>query len=83
MIETQDKTPAEKDGKYEFKISYAERELTCQVVKDHDILQVHLDNNLDATLKVNADGSVVQTGGSNLPQSSIDFIKKHIFGPNV
>ncbi len=83
MIETQDKTPAEKDGKYEFKISYAEREITCHVIKDHDILQVHLDNNMNATLKVNADGSVTQTDGTSLPQSSIDFIKKHIFGPNA
>ena len=83
MIETQDKTPAEKDGKYEFKLSYAERELTCQVIKDHDILHVHLENNMDATLKLNPDGSLTQTDGATLPQSSIDFIKKHIFGPNV
>ena len=83
MIETQDKSPAEKDGRYEFKLSYAEREITCEVVKDHDILQVHLDNNMDATLKINADGSVTQTDGATLPQSSIDFIKKHIFGPSA
>jgi len=83
MIDTQDKTPAEKDGKYEFKLSYAERELTCQVEKEQNTLHVHLDNNMDATLKINADGSVVQTDGAALPPSSIEFIKKQVLGTNV
>ncbi len=83
MTDNQDKIPAEKDGKYQFKISYAERELMCYVEKEQDMMHVSLDNNMTAELKINKDGSITQIEGSPLPASSIDFIKKQIFGHNL
>ncbi len=80
MIDTQDITPAEKDGKYEFKIFYSGREVVCRVEKEQNILHVKIDDNLNATLKINADGSITQTEGPDIPDSSIDFIKKQILG---
>lgn len=80
MIDTQDITPAEKDGKYEFKMFYSEREVTCRVEKEQNILHVTIDNGINATLKINADGSVSQTEGTDIPDSSIEFIKKQILG---
>jgi hypothetical protein len=80
MIDTEDITPAEKDGKYEFKIFYSEREVVCRVEKEQDTLHVNIDNGINATLKINADGSVTQTEGTDIPDSSIDFIKKQILG---
>lgn len=83
MIDTQDKNPAEKDGKYEFKLVYSEREVTCRVEKEQNTLHVNIDNNINAELKINAEGSVTQTEGSPLPASSIDFIKKQVLGHNL
>jgi hypothetical protein len=80
MIDTQDITPAEKDGKYEFKIFYSGREVACRVEKEQNILHVNIDDNINATLKINADGSVIQTEGNEIPDSSIEFIKKQILG---
>lgn len=80
MINTQDITPAEKDGKYEFKMFYSEREVTCKVEKEQNILHVTIDNGINATLKINTDGSVSQTEGADIPNSSIEFIKKQILG---
>jgi len=80
MIEPKDTTPAEKDGKYQFEISYSGRELDCQVVKDHETLHVTIDGNLNAELKINNDNSLTQISGSPLPDSSIDFIKKKVLG---
>jgi hypothetical protein len=37
-----------------------------------------IDNNIEAELTIQDDGCVVQTGGSELPESSIEFIKKHV-----
>ncbi len=80
MNDTQDITPADKDGKYEFKIFYSGREVVCRVEKEQTILHVTIDDNINATLKINADGSLTQTEGSDIPDSSIDFIKKQILG---
>lgn len=80
MIEPKDTKPAEKDGKYQFEINYSGREVDCRVIKDHEILYVTIDENLNAELKINNDGSLKQTSGTQLPDSSIDFIKKKVFG---
>ncbi|GAB2987075.1 hypothetical protein GCM10027049_28670 [Mucilaginibacter puniceus] len=80
MIDKEDITPADKDGKYEFKMFYSEREVTCKVEKEQNILHVTIDNGINATLKINADGSLTQTEGNDLPDSSIEFIKKQILG---
>jgi hypothetical protein len=80
MIDNKDTSPAHRDGKYEFKLYYSERELDCKVEKEQNKLLVHIDNNIEAELTIQDDGSVVQTGGSELPASSIEFIKKHVLG---
>lgn len=80
MIEPKDTVPAEKDGKYQFEINYSGREVNCEVVKEHDLLHVTIDANLNAELKINSDGTLIQMGGAQLPDSSIDFIKKKVLG---
>ena len=80
MTEAQDTRPAEKDGKYQFTINYSEREVTCEVIKEQQILHVTIDGNMNAELKLNADGTIEQVEGAQLPESSIDYIKKQIFG---
>ncbi|HEY0244478.1 MAG TPA: hypothetical protein VGC01_02865 [Mucilaginibacter sp.] len=83
MIDPQDTTPAEKDGKYEFKLFYSEREVNCKVEKEQNILHVNIDENINADLQINANGTLSQTGGTKLPDSSIEFIKKQILGTEV
>jgi len=83
MIDSQDTTPAEKDGKYEFKLFYSEREVTCRVEKEQNKLHVNIDDNLDAELQINNDGTITQVGGAKLPDSSVEFIKKQILGTEV
>lgn len=78
MIEFKDTTPAEKDGKYRFEIHYSGRDLTCLVEKEQQMLHVIIDDNLTAELKINNDGSITQVEGAALPESSIDYIKKHV-----
>ena len=80
MTNNQDKTPAEKDGKYEFMLFYSEREVVCEVEKEQNELHVNIDDNIKVELKINADGSLTQTEGSPLPASVIDFIKKQVLG---
>lgn len=80
MTEAQDTRPAENDGKYQFTINYSEREVTCEVVKEQQALHVTIDGNLHGELKLNNDGTLVQVDGAPLPESSIDYIKKQIFG---
>lgn len=80
MIDEKDTAPAEKDGKYEFMIHYSGRELNCKVEKAQNILTVCIDNNMNAELTIQPDGSVAQTSGNELPDSAIDFIKKRILG---
>ncbi len=79
-MSTQDTIPAERDGKYKFTISYAEREVSCQVEKEQNILHVVIDENLNAELKINADGSLTQIEGSSIPDSCINYIKKQVLG---
>ncbi|HTH82884.1 MAG TPA: hypothetical protein VL490_08100 [Mucilaginibacter sp.] len=83
MIEPKDTTPAEKDGKYQFQLSYSGREVTCLVEKEQQMLHVNIDHNMNAELRINNDGTVTQTGGTQLPDSSIDFIKKHVLENEV
>lgn len=80
MTTAQDTIPAERDGKYKFTIDYSGREVSCQVEKEHDMLHVIIDENLNSELKINADGSVTKVGGADLPQSSVDYIKKQVLG---
>ena len=83
MTDPQDITPAKKDGKYEFKLFYAEREVTCRVEKEQNRLHVNIDNNINAELQINDDGTMTQTDGTKLPPSSVEFIKKQILGHRV
>jgi hypothetical protein len=83
MIDPQDTIPAEKDGKYEFKIYYSGREVACRVEKEQNVLHVHIDDNLDAELQINENGTITQTEGAVLPASSIEFIKKQVLGNEV
>lgn len=82
MTLAQDTIPAEKDGKYKFTINYSGREVSCQVEKEQQMLHVTIDDNLNAELKINSDGTVAQVDGAPIPESSIDYIKKQIFGHN-
>jgi len=82
MTPDQNTMPAEKDGKYKFTISYSGREVSCQVEKEQQMLHVVIDDNLNAELKLNTDGSLTQVEGAALPDSSIDYIRKQIFGHN-
>ena len=79
-MSTQDTIPAERDGKYKFTISYAEREVSCQVEKEQNILHVVIDESLKAELKINTDGSLEQIEGSPIPDSCINYIKKQVLG---
>lgn len=66
------------DGKYEFTINYSERELTCHVEREGDILHVYIDNNIQADIELQPDGSAVQLSGSELPESNIDYIRRMV-----
>ena len=83
MIDPQDTTPAEKDGKYEFKLFYSEREVTCRVEKEQNMMHVNIDENINAELQINEDGTITQAAGTKLPPSSIEFIKKQVLGQEV
>jgi len=80
MIDEKDTSPAAKDGKYEFEIHYSGREVPCTVVKEQDKITVCIEDNIKAELTVLADGNVIQTGGTDMPDSAVDYIKKRIFG---
>ncbi|MFD0765946.1 hypothetical protein ACFQZI_13875 [Mucilaginibacter lutimaris] len=80
MIEEKDTTPADKDGKYEFEIHYSGREVACHVEKIQNKLMVRIDNNIEAELTIQEDGCLVQTGGNDLADSAVDYIKKRILG---
>ncbi|MCC8424805.1 hypothetical protein [Mucilaginibacter sp. UR6-11] len=83
MIEHQDTIPADKDGKYQFQLNYSGREVPCLVEKEQQMLHVKIDENMEAELKINNDGTLTQTGGAQLPDSSIDFIKKQVLGLHI
>lgn len=80
MIDEKDTHPADKDGKYEFLLHYSGRELSCTVVKEQNTLTVCIENNITAELSIKEDGSLVQTGGTDLADSAVDYIKKRILG---
>lgn len=66
------------DGKYEFTINYSERELTCHVEREGDILHLRIDNNINADLELRSDDTAVQISGPELPQSSIDYVRRMV-----
>lgn len=66
------------DGKYEFTINYSERELTCHVEREGDILHLRIDNNINADLELRPDDTAVQISGPELPQSSIDYVRRMV-----
>ncbi|WP_345949533.1 MULTISPECIES: hypothetical protein [unclassified Mucilaginibacter] len=66
------------DGKYEFTLNYSERELTCHVEREGDILHVHIDNNINADLELLPDGTIRQLSGSELPESNLDYIRRMV-----
>lgn len=80
MIDEKDTHPADKDGKYEFLLHYSGREVPCTVVKEQNKLTVCIEDNINAELTVAEDGTVTQTGGNDLADSAIDYIKKRILG---
>lgn len=80
MIESQDTTPAEKDGKYQFEMYYSERNVNCLVEKEQQVLHVNIDDSLIGDLKINNDGTLTQISGTNIPNSCIEFIKKKVLG---
>lgn len=80
MIDEKDTTPADKDGKYEFTIHYSGREVPCTVIKEQDKLIVYIEDNITSELTLAADGTLKQTGGSDLADSAVEFIKKRILG---
>jgi hypothetical protein len=80
MIEEKDTTPADKDGKYEFALHYSGREVPCRVEKVQNKLTVNIDDNIEAELTIQHDGCLIQTGGNDLADSAIDYIKKRILG---
>ena len=78
MIDQKDTSPAANDGKYEFQLHFGGRDLACRVEKEQNQLHVFIDNNINAELELQPDGNLTQTGGTDLPDSSIEFIKKHV-----
>lgn len=78
MIDEKDTHPADKDGKYEFMMHYSGREVPCTVVKEQDKLTVCIEDNITSELTLKEDGSLVQTGGTDLADSAVEFIKKRI-----
>jgi len=77
MIDQKNTLSAVKDGEYEFPIHLSGRELACRVEKQQNRLYVSIDN-IKAELEIQADDTLTQTGGNDLPESSISFIKKHL-----
>jgi hypothetical protein len=80
MIDEKDTIPADKDGKYEFMLHYSGREVTTTVVKEQNKFTVCIENNITAELTLGEDGSLTQTGGTDLADSAVEFIKKRILG---
>lgn len=80
MTDNTNNTP---DGKKKFSMSYSDRELECTVDKDGNILHLHIDNNINADLEIQPDGSLIQTSGPELPPSNIDFIRKTVMGQDA
>ena len=75
-----DPTTNQENGEYNFSINYSERMLTCHVTKKGNQLHVHIDNNMDADFELQPDNSLKQVSGAELPDSTVEFIKKHVLG---
>jgi hypothetical protein len=75
-----DTTNNSSNGKQEFTINYSERELTCHVEREGNTLHLHIDNNMNADLEIQPDGSLQQTSGPTLPPSTLEFVKKEVLG---
>jgi hypothetical protein len=58
MVEIENITPAEKDGRYEFVIHYSGQEHVCRVEKVQNKLHVEIDNGTKAELSVANDGTI-------------------------
>ncbi|HVW13486.1 MAG TPA: hypothetical protein VHB54_06690 [Mucilaginibacter sp.] len=83
MSDTENKTAPGTDGLHEFTMQTGGRELTCRVEKQGNNLKVNIDNNVSAELEVHWDGTITQISGNTLPDSEIEFIKKHVLGHEV
>lgn len=77
MTDNTNNTP---DGTQEFTMNYSERDLKCSVTKKGNTLDLHMENNLNAAFEIQQDGSLIQTGGPDLPPSNVDYIRKRILG---
>jgi hypothetical protein len=73
-----DNTNHTSDGVQEFTINYSEREITCRVDREGDILHLHMDNNMNADLEIQPDGTLKQVSGDELAQSNIDYICRRV-----
>jgi hypothetical protein len=80
MTNTENKKTAGSEGIHEFSMQYGGRELLCRVEKDGDKLKVNIDDSIFAELEVHWDGTITQISGTSLPESNIEFIKKHVLG---
>ncbi|WP_374951823.1 hypothetical protein [Mucilaginibacter sp.] len=80
MIDEKDTAPAANDGKYEFQLHYSGREVPCTVVKEQNKVSICIEDKINAEITVQPDGAWVQTGGNDLPDSAVDYIKKRILG---
>jgi hypothetical protein len=69
---------ANKFGAHLFSISYSGRELSCYVRQEGKLLDVTIDEILQAQLKIEKDGNLRQLSGDMLPESTITFIKKQV-----
>ncbi|MBS1527001.1 MAG: hypothetical protein JST19_15205 [Bacteroidetes bacterium] len=83
MTNTENKKEPGEDGLHEFTLHIGGRDLTCLVEKQGNNLKVNIDNNTTAELEVHWDGSISQVSGNTLPDSEIEFIKKHVLGHDV
>ncbi|MBK0378057.1 hypothetical protein [Mucilaginibacter segetis] len=80
MINPKEVTHDPESGNYTFVMYYSGRDVSCTVKKEHNKLHVHIDNNLQAELEIKDDDTLVQISGDELPDSSIEFIKKSVLG---
>jgi hypothetical protein len=80
MTNTENNKATGSEGVHEFTMQYGGRELSCRVEKAGDKLKVDIDNSISAELEVHWDGTITQVSGNALPESNIEFIKKHVLG---
>ena len=80
MTDNTNNTP---DGTQEFNMNYSERDLKCTVTKKGNILDLHMENNLNAEFEIRQDGSLLQISGPDLPPSNVDYIRKLILGQDA